>query len=112
MFADCTFGPEPERVPTVAKQAGSPTTCTRPRAAFAGGLQQRRLPGRRALFNPGHPCGESKALAERDIAELADDSFSSTYLRTATAYRVSPRLRGDVVVNNLAEWPLPPARCI
>jgi hypothetical protein len=63
-------------------------------------------------FNPGHPCGESKVLAERDIAELADDSFSSSYLRTATAYRVSPRLRGDVVINNLAEWRLPPARCI
>ena len=54
-----------------------------------------------APFHPITPYGRSKIGVERGVSKLADDRFSPTYLRNATAYGVSARLRADVVVNNL-----------
>lgn len=57
-------------------------------------------------FNPVTPYGESKVLVEKDVQKLADDDFSPVFLRNATAYGVSPRLRFDLVLNNLVAWAL------
>lgn len=59
-----------------------------------------------ASFSPVTPYAESKVMVEADLKGMADDDFSPTYMRNATVYGVSPKLRGDLVVNNLVGWAL------
>src|SRR5436853_43224 len=58
--------------------------------------------GEDAPLDPQTAYAECKAMVERDVGALADDDFSPTFLRNATAFGASPRMRFDIVLNNLA----------
>jgi len=57
-----------------------------------------------AAFKPVTPYGKSKVNVELAVGPMADESFSPTFLRASTAYGLSPRIRFDLVVNNLTAW--------
>jgi nucleoside-diphosphate-sugar epimerase len=85
---------------TTAKAAGVPRFLFASSCSLYGQAGDQIL-DEGATFQPITAYGVSKVLVERDVSCLADDTFSPVFLRNATAYGVSPRLRADIVVNNL-----------
>jgi len=88
----------------LAKQAGVARFLYSSSCSVYGASSQDDVLDEQASFAPITPYAESKVWVERDVLKLADDKFSPTFLRNATVYGVSPRLRGDLVVNNLVGW--------
>lgn len=84
-----------------AKDAGVPRFLFSSSCSLYGASGGDAMLTEQADLRPITAYGESKVLVERDVAALADDAFSPTFLRNATAFGVSPRLRADIVVNNL-----------
>ncbi len=91
------------RIASLAKEAGVQRFLFASSCSNYGGGGQDFL-DENARFNPVTPYGVSKVEVERDVAPMADDDFSPTFLRASTAYGMSPRIRFDLVVNNLTAW--------
>ena len=91
------------RLGEIAKMAGVrrfvfSSTCSNYGAGGEGMLDED------SPFNPQTPYGIAKVAAEAGLGTLASDSFSPVILRSATACGYSPRIRFDLVVNNLTAW--------
>jgi nucleoside-diphosphate-sugar epimerase len=89
------------RIAELAKRAGVERFIFASSCSLYGAASPDDLLTESAPFKPVTPYGESKVLAERDLSAMADDDFSPTYMRNATVYGFSPRLRLDLVVNDL-----------
>ncbi len=97
------------RLAQLAKQTGVErflfaSSCSNYGAAGADFLDEQ------ATFNPVTPYGVSKVEVEQVLGDMASDDFSPTYLRASTAYGMSPRIRFDLVLNNLTAWAMTTGR--
>lgn len=89
------------RLAQAAKAAGATRFLFSSSCSLYGAGATEDLLDETAAFAPVTPYGHSKILSEQDLLKVADDDFSPVFLRNATAYGFSPRLRGDLVVNDL-----------
>jgi nucleoside-diphosphate-sugar epimerase len=104
---DCTYDINHRasvRLAELAREAGVSRFIYSSSCSVYGAASPDDILAEHASFAPITPYGKSKVMVEADLHALADERFSPTYLRNATVYGVSPKLRGDLVVNNLVGW--------
>jgi nucleoside-diphosphate-sugar epimerase len=92
------------RLAHAAKEAGIGRFVFSSSCSMYGASEEGHAVDESAPLKPLTAYAESKVLSEEALAELADDDFSAVSMRFATAYGVSPRLRVDLVLNNLVGW--------
>jgi nucleoside-diphosphate-sugar epimerase len=92
------------RLARAAKEAGVGRFVFSSSCSMYGASDQKRAVDESAPLKPLTAYAESKVLSEEALADLADEDFSPIFMRNATAYGVSPRLRVDLVLNNLVGW--------
>lgn len=90
-----------ERLAKLAKEAGV-SRFVYMSSCSVYGVSDGNLVTEESPLNPQTAYGECKTMAERDIRSLASTGFAPTFLRNATAYGASPRMRFDIVLNNLS----------
>lgn len=92
------------RVARAAKEAGVRRFVFASSCSMYGASGTDLLLDEHAPFNPLTAYADSKVRAEQRLVELADEDFIAVSMRNATVYGASPRLRLDIVLNNLAGW--------
>jgi nucleoside-diphosphate-sugar epimerase len=92
------------RLAEAAKEAGVSRFLYASSCSLYGAASSDEVLTEGAPFNPLTPYALSKIKTEQALSELADEHFSPVFMRNATAYGLSPRLRADIVLNNLVCW--------
>lgn len=92
------------RLAKLAKEAGVERFLFSSSCSNYGAAGAEAILTEEAAFHPVTPYGQSKVLVEKEVSQLADQRFTPVFLRNATAYGYSARLRGDLVLNNLVGW--------
>ena len=100
------------RLARLAKENGVPRFLFSSSCSTYGAAGGDALLNENAELRPVTPYGRTKVLVEEDLTKLADSAFSPTFLRNATAYGASPRLRFDIVLNNLVAWAVTTGRIL
>ena len=106
---DCTYAINHRgslRLAQAAREAGVSRFLYASSCSVYGAASPDAVLDETAPFAPVTAYAESKVRVEAELSELASGRFHPTCLRNATVYGVSPKLRGDLVVNNLVGWAL------